>query len=75
VKPFHYHAASGFFAFASEIKGLLAHPAVPHRPNEVALFAFLVQGALSEDESTFYDGIRNLPGGHSLTVDLAVGRG
>jgi asparagine synthetase B (glutamine-hydrolysing) len=29
VKPFHYHAAAGFFAFASEIKGLFAHPAVP----------------------------------------------
>jgi len=73
VKPFHYHAASGFFAFASEIKGLLAHPAVPRRPNEVALFAFLVQGAHSEDENTFYDGIRSLPGGHALTVDLASG--
>jgi asparagine synthase (glutamine-hydrolysing) len=73
VKPFHYHASGGLFAFASEIKGLLAHPAVPRRPDEAALRSFLVEGALHEGERTFYDGIRSLPGGHHLTVDLGSG--
>jgi asparagine synthase (glutamine-hydrolysing) len=73
VKPFHYHATSGFFAFASEIKGLLAHPGVPRRPDEATLAAFLVQGALHEDENTFYDGIHSLPGGHQLSLDLVSG--
>ena len=73
VKPFHYHAADGLFAFASEIKGLLAHPAVPRRPDEGALHAFLVQGAIHEGDGTFYDGIKSLPGGHRLSLDLGSG--
>src|SRR5688572_9147735 len=64
VKPLHYHAAEGLFVFASEIKGLLAHPAVPCRPDETALHGFLVHGALHEGEDTFYEGIRSVPGGH-----------
>ncbi|PYQ45092.1 MAG: asparagine synthase (glutamine-hydrolyzing) [Acidobacteria bacterium] len=70
VKPLHYHAAGGLFAFASEIKGLLAHPAVPRRPRESALHAFLVAGALHEDAETFYGGIHTLAAGHHLTLDL-----
>jgi len=73
VKPFHYHAADGFFAFASEIASLLTHPAVPRRPDESALHAFLVKGALHEGDGTFYDGIRSLPGGHHLSLDLGSG--
>ncbi len=73
VKPFHYHARDGLFAFASEIKGLLAHPAVPRSPHEATLQAFLVQGALHEGAQTFYDGILSLPGGHHLTLDLRTG--
>jgi asparagine synthase (glutamine-hydrolysing) len=73
VKPFHYHAADGFFAFASEIKGLLAHSGVPRRPHEAALHAFFVEGTLHEGEETFYEGIRSLPGGHQLNLDLGSG--
>ena len=73
VKPLHYHASDGFFAFASEIKGLLAHPVVPRQPDEDALYAFLVHGSLHEGEQTFFAGIRSLPGGHQLAVDIASG--
>jgi asparagine synthase (glutamine-hydrolysing) len=73
VKPLHYHAAGGLFAFASEIKGLLAHPAVPCRPHEAALHGFLVHGALHEGEGTFYEGIHSVPGGHRLSLDLRSG--
>lgn len=73
VKPFHYHAGDGLFAFASEIKALLVHPAVRASPHEPTLHGFLVQGALHEDAQTFYDGILSLPGGHHLAVDLRTG--
>jgi asparagine synthase (glutamine-hydrolysing) len=71
VKPLHYHAAAGLFAFASEIKGLLAHPAVPRRPRESALHDFLVAGSIHEDAETFYEGIHTLAAGHHLTLDLS----
>jgi len=70
VKPFHYFVDDSLFAFASEIKGLLAHPRVPRRPHEPTLVGFLVRGNLDEGEATFFDGIRSLPAAHSLTLDL-----
>jgi len=74
VKPFHYYWDGTLFAFASEIKGLLAHPAVPCRPHEPTLLGFLVRGALDEGEQTFFGAIRSLPAAHRLTLDVAYGR-
>jgi len=36
VKPFHYFWDGSLFAFASEIKGLLAHPRVTAKPRAAA---------------------------------------
>ena len=36
-KPLFYHDGPGLFAFASEVKALLAHPGVPHERDEAAL--------------------------------------
>jgi asparagine synthase (glutamine-hydrolysing) len=74
VKPFFYHDGPALFAFASEIKGLLAHPAVPRRVHEPALAGFLCRGALDEGEQTFFEGIRSLPAAHKLTLDITSGR-
>jgi asparagine synthase (glutamine-hydrolysing) len=73
VKPLVFHAAPGLFAFASETKGLLAHPAVPADPDLGTLGAFLGLGAVDEGERTFLLGVRRLAPGHALTVDLASG--
>ncbi len=70
VKPLHYFWDGALFAFASEIKGLLAHPLVPRRPHEPTLRAFLVDGAVDETSQTFFDGVRSLPAGHCATLDL-----
>lgn len=63
-----YHAGDGFFAFASEIKGLWALPQVPR----VLLEERIVRRGLMEDEqdygATLYEGIRGLPGGTVLAV-------
>jgi asparagine synthase (glutamine-hydrolysing) len=68
VKPFYYHHRPGaLFAFASEIKGILALQGVPRRVDEVKVADFLAQ--LYEDlEITFFQGILRLPRAHTLTV-------
>ena len=68
VKPFFYHHRAGrLFAFASEIKGLLALPDVPRRLNEVRVADLLVP-VLEDKEITFYEEIVRLPPAHWMLV-------
>lgn len=58
------------FAFASSMRGLLALPSVPRRPDPRSVADLLT--AFSDParcSATVYDGIRRLPPGHLLTVD------
>lgn len=66
IKPFYYAIARGCFVFASEIKGILPHPAYEKRLNPKALEQYLsFQYSVLED--TFFQGVRQLLPGHSLT--------
>jgi asparagine synthase (glutamine-hydrolysing) len=68
VRSFYYYLSDRIFAFATEIKALVALPEVPCRLNEMRVAEYLV--TLFEDRTgTFYDGILRLPGGCTLTVD------
>jgi asparagine synthase (glutamine-hydrolysing) len=66
-KPLYYWCGNGTFVFASEIKGVLAHPAVPCEPDQRALSAYLTFGYVPTPY-TFFAGIRSLPPGHTLTL-------
>lgn len=66
-KPLYYWQGNGTFVFASEIKGVLAHPAVPKELNPRAIPAYLTFGYVPTPE-TFFAGIRSLPPGHVLTL-------
>jgi asparagine synthase (glutamine-hydrolysing) len=66
-KPLYYHDGPRVFAFASEVKALLAHPDVPHERDPEALPLFLTYGYVPTPGS-FYRGIRSLPPAHSLVV-------
>jgi asparagine synthase (glutamine-hydrolysing) len=70
VKPFFYHASPTLFAFASEIKGVIAHPQIPRHVHEATLAGFLGRGLLDEGDQTFFEGVRALPPSHRLTLDL-----
>jgi asparagine synthase (glutamine-hydrolysing) len=68
-KPLYYYHGNGLFAFASEIKALLALPGVPREPDWEGLshyFTFL----FVPHPLTAFRGIRQLPPGHSLIYDL-----
>ena len=66
-KPLYYWCGNGTFVFASEIKGVLAHPAVPCQPNPRALSAYLTFGYVPTPE-TFFADIRSVPPGHTLSL-------
>jgi asparagine synthase (glutamine-hydrolysing) len=72
-KPFYYYWDGRLFAFASEIKALLRHPAISPKLEEAMLPEYLAFGYLSE-ERTLLAGIRKLMPGHYLILDLASAR-
>ena len=69
-KPFYYYWDGRLFAFASEIKALLRHPAISPRFEEDLLPEYLAFGYIGE-ERTLFSGIRKLMPGHFLLLDLA----
>jgi asparagine synthase (glutamine-hydrolysing) len=67
IKPFFYTTAGGGFAFASEMKALLADEGFDRAIDELALAAYF-NLAYIPGELTIYRGIRKLLPGHCLTV-------
>lgn len=72
-KPLFYALHNGTLRFSSEIKGLLADPAMPRRINAEALDCYLTFGYVP-GERCIVEGIRKLPPGHALLFDLDDGR-
>ncbi|HEV2417687.1 MAG TPA: asparagine synthase (glutamine-hydrolyzing), partial [Terriglobia bacterium] len=68
IKPFYYRGDPSRFLFGSEIKTILAHPAVKAEFNRAVLPEYLAFGYLSGEE-TFFRGVRKLMPGHWLELD------
>ncbi len=65
-KPLYYWHGGGSLIFASELKGVLAHPEVRTELNPRAISAYLTFGYVPTPD-TFFSGIHSLPPGHTLT--------
>lgn len=64
VKPlFLAHLSDGSIAFASELKGLLAHPQLRRRVNPQAIEAYMAWGYVP-DSYAILAGVEKLPAGH-----------
>ena len=63
IKPFYYYHENNFFAYGSEIKSILKHPAIPHTLNESALETYL-SFQYSATPETFFKGIFRLLPAH-----------
>ena len=64
VKPlFLAHLSDGSIAFASELKGLLAHPLLRRRVNPQAIEAYMAWGYVP-DTHCILAGVEKLPAGH-----------
>ena len=72
IKPFYYATPKGHFIFASEIKGLLPFPGVEVEADDDAAVGFLVHGNCDYGERTMLKGVKALPAGHALTLDVAT---
>jgi asparagine synthase (glutamine-hydrolysing) len=67
VIPLYYTVAGGLFLFGSEIKAILAHPAVERRVDLVGLDQILSLPGLVSPR-TLFQGIASLPSGFALSV-------
>jgi asparagine synthase (glutamine-hydrolysing) len=68
-RHFYYHIGNGWFAFASEIKGLLALQRIEPRLNESRLLDYLWPEFSRDDPvGTFYQDIDRLPAGHAMRI-------
>lgn len=68
MKPLYLHEADGVLRFASEVKALLADPAVAPRLNLDALDTYLRFG-FQVGPQTLFAGVRRLMPGHLLVVE------
>lgn len=68
IKPFYYFWDGQTFAFASEIKALLALPGIPRRQNDQSIYDYLYEGNLDHTEETFFAGVKQLLPAHQLLV-------
>ena len=73
IKPLYYSAQPGRFAFASELKALLALPGMSRDVDRASVFHYMSLKYLPADRSIFQE-IRRLPPGHWFRYDLASKR-
>ncbi len=67
VKPFYYHFdANNQFLFASEIKSILQ--VIKPRPDRESLNIAFTSGYSDHNNKTFFEDIKQLKGGHNLTL-------
>lgn len=71
-KPLFYHASGGKVYFASELKALLANPALPRRIDASALDCYLAMGYVPGNRCIL-EGFSKLPPAHAMTFDLDTG--
>jgi asparagine synthase (glutamine-hydrolysing) len=67
-KPLHWWYRDGELVFASEIKGVLAHPRVPCELDAGAIPGYLAFGYVPTP-GTFYAGVQSLAPGHVLVFE------
>jgi asparagine synthase (glutamine-hydrolysing) len=71
VKPLYYYWDGKRLVFGSEMRSILAHPDVPRRLCLPAINEYFTFQNIITDR-TFFEGVRMLPAGYTLTVDIAA---
>src|SRR5437879_2841359 len=69
IKPLYYTQTPNGFAFASEVRALLAAGVAPRQLSQDALTAYLLFGSVSEPV-TLLEGVFSLPPGHRILLHV-----
>jgi asparagine synthase (glutamine-hydrolysing) len=69
IKPLYYTQTPEGFAFASEVRALLASGAIARKLSQDALTSYLLFGSVSEPV-TLIDGVFSLPPGHRMLLHV-----
>ncbi len=72
IKPFYYSWHPACFVFASDIRGVLAGPGVPTRPNMAFIAAYFYYPIFFHREQTFLQDVQKLPPAHTMTLRAGV---
>lgn len=70
IKPLYYMRDSSGLTFASEIGALRAIDGGPLPVDPRQAFRYLQFGFYDDEDATFFQGVRRLPPGHHLRIDL-----
>ena len=70
IRPLYYHKSERFFAFASEIKALLAHPEIPARADDDGLADYMLPDMrpVNRQDITCFMGISAVVPAHLVAV-------
>ncbi|MBI1838100.1 MAG: asparagine synthase (glutamine-hydrolyzing) [Flavobacteriia bacterium] len=68
VKPFYYYKDKNRFIFASEPKAIIAILKQKPKADFQRIYDFLVFNRTDHDESTFFEGIKKLTHGHTISI-------
>ena len=70
IRPLYFFRSERLFAFASEIKALLAHPDIPARPDDEGIADFLLISSrpIDRQDITCFAGISAVVPGHSVMM-------
>jgi len=70
VKPFYFINNQNYFAFCSEIKGLLKVEGFKKEINPKAVYDYLVLGKLEVGDESFFKGVYELKPAHSFKLNI-----
>ncbi|MBI3518175.1 MAG: asparagine synthase (glutamine-hydrolyzing), partial [Bacteroidetes bacterium] len=70
IKPLYYFQNKTGFAFASEIKALLALDVVKPEADMTSVFEYISFGATTDPSANLFKQIRLLPPSHNMTVNI-----
>lgn len=71
IKPVYVAQIGDTFAFASEIKGILATGLYDATPNDRTIYRYLRFRIHEDGRETFFDGIERLEPGEAMTIDAS----
>jgi len=68
VKPFYYFLNDEQLIFSSEIPPILEVYGQKNKPNELAIYEYLLHNRTDQTENTFFEGIKKLQHGHCFEI-------